>query len=313
MYQITRKFLLPLLVLFTVVQSSAVEAPYTDSTNLVVFGDSGKDNQGQLDVSMAMQEFCTREKCDYGALVGDVVYPTGVKSAKDPILETMFDKYYNPLNIPFIISLGNHDYGKLTLQWKRGYYHKLHAQKNPNYLFPHYYYVHETPEAVIAVLDTTRLMWIRSYTAQRKMVQAAYKRAQETGKWFFVQGHHPYLSNGKHGNAGYYEQFPLPFFASGRIVKKFFDRYVCGKAHFYLAGHDHSLQLMNGVQAGCETQLIVSGSGASSTKLYTRNFVEFESLEMGFFHVSIEAQNVHVKAVNSNAEVMFEKSYTKTR
>jgi hypothetical protein len=70
---------------------------------------------------------------------------------------------------------------------------------------------------------------------------------------------------------------------------------------------------MNGVQAGCETQLIVSGSAASSTKLAPRNFVEFESVEKGFFHVSIEAQNVHVKAVNSKAEVMFEKSFPKTR
>ncbi len=300
-------------LILSIGSAPAIDRSFQDGTNLVVVGDTGKDNEGQASVARAMEDYCTLESCDLGVLVGDVVYQTGVKSLKDPILERMFDKHYNALNIPFLIALGNHDYGKLTLQWKRGYYQTRHMLKNPLFYLPHYYYTYETPHAVIAVLDTTRLMWMRSYYAQKSMVLAAQKRAQESGKWFIVSGHHTYLSNGKHGNAGFYEQFPLPFFASGRVVKKFFDRYVCGRAHFYLAGHDHSLQVMNGSQANCDTQLVVSGAGASATKLFVRNQAQYETTNLGFAHLSLYPSVARLRMVGEDAGVMFETTYLKTR
>ena len=281
------------------------------STGVVFIGDQGKDNEGQHLIAQSMQTFCVFEDCDLGMTAGDNVYHEGVSSPTDPILETRWDKYYNPLNMLFLITLGNHDYGKFSNDWKRGSYQLLHAQKNPLFYFPAYYYSYETEESVFAVIDTTRLMWKKETAQQAQMVQQAYAKAKQLKKWFFVLGHHPYLSNGKHGNAGRYERLAVPYFVSGSNVKRFLDQNVCGKAHFYLSGHDHNLQLIDGNVRGCNTQLILSGSAASTTKLYKRNPVHFESSQLGYFHLAISPEIVSVKAVDQNASVMFTKSFLK--
>lgn len=305
--------ILAVLCLFSITSTTAINFDDSLDTGIILIGDTGKNNDGQLNVSRSIQDFCTTEKCDLGLLAGDNVYPAGVKSATDTILETMFDKYYNPLNIPFLVTLGNHDYGKLTNDWKRGRYQLEHAKKNPAFKLPAFYYIHETQDAVIAVLDTTRLMWRKETFAQRDMLAKAYELAKSKNKWYFVMGHHPYLSNGKHGNAGNYERLPFPFFVSGSNVKKFIQRHICGKAHFYFAGHEHSLQVFDGNIKGCNTQLIVSGTGASASKLMKRNRADFESTELGYFHLGVSAETMRVRAIGQNSQVLFEKNYLRTQ
>lgn len=299
-----------LLLMSTAVTSSISSGGLTE-TGVILIGDTGRDDQGQLDVSRSLSDFCTREKCDLGMLTGDNVYHAGVASPTDTVLERMFDKYYNQLNIRFLVALGNHDYGKLTKDWKRGSYQLLHAKKNPLFHLPSYFYTHETPEAVIAVIDTTRLMWKKDARAMEQMLEAAQKSAQEKKKWYIVMGHHPFLSNGKHGNAGKYDGLSAPYFASGSFVKSFLKKNVCGKAQFYFSGHDHSLQVIDGNIAGCDTQLVVSGSGASGSKLYKKNATQFETNALGYFHVTIRPDSMRLRAVNSKAEVLFEKNYLK--
>lgn len=281
-------------------------------TNVVLIGDSGRNNPGQASVSLAMQELCSREDCNLGILAGDNVYPAGVTSSKDKILETVFDKFYNPLNFPFLIALGNHDYGKYYRSTQRASYQLLHAKRNPSFVIPHFWYTYETAEAVFAVIDTTRMMWAWDITVQANMVKKAHASAKAQNKWFMVVGHHPFLSNGPHGNAGRYSRTPIPYFISGRYVKNFMLANVCGKADFYLAGHDHSLQLIDGKPAGCNTQLIVSGTAASASKLsLNRNRAKFQSLELGFFHLSIQKDAVRVRAFNDKTNLLFEESYNK--
>ena len=301
-------------LLFTTVSSTiAVNFDDSSETGIILIGDTGKDNDGQLNVSNSIQNFCATEKCDLGLMAGDNVYPAGLTSPTDKIMERLFDFYYNPLNIPFLIALGNHDYGKFSNDWKRGAWQLKHAEKNPAFQIPNYYYIHETKDAVIAVIDTSRLMWRKDTFAQRDMLAEAYGRAKSQNKWYFVMGHHPYLSNGKHGNAGNYERLRTPYFISGTNVQKFIERHVCDKAHFYFAGHEHSLQVIDGNVKGCNTQLIVSGTGASATKLFKRNRVDFESLELGYFHLGLTADTLRVRAIGQNSKVMFEKNYIRTK
>lgn len=307
----------PILGVFALLLSSSVFASNSylvngsAETGIVLIGDTGKDNAGQLAVSRSMETLCAQENCNLGMLAGDNVYPVGLSHENDPVLERMFDKYYNPLNIPFLVTLGNHDYGKLSNDWKRGAWQLQHAKKNPNFYIPSYYYIYETDEAVFAVIDTSRLMWRKETFTQGGMVQAAHTLALLKNKWFIVMGHHPYLSNGQHGNAGNYERLPFPYMVSGTNVKAFMKAYVCGKAHFYFAGHEHLLQVFDGNIAGCNTQLVVSGTGASSTKLFKRNASLFETTQLGFFHVSIKSDSVRLRAINKDSEILFEKTYNK--
>jgi tartrate-resistant acid phosphatase type 5 len=281
------------------------------ASEIVLIGDSGKDNQGQASVAEALKQYCTTANCQLGILAGDNIYPEGMSSENDPILERMFDKHYNQLNIPFLIALGNHDYGKLSNDWKRGDWQHLHAKKNPKFVIPHFWYTYESPEAVISVIDTSRLMWRKNTFAQSDMLLKAKEAAEKAGKWFIVVGHHPYLSNGKHGNAGNYERLKVPYFASGSNVQKFLERFVCGKAQFYLSGHDHNLQVFDGKQASCDTHLVISGSAASYTPLMKRNVALYEASALGFFHLSVTRDSVHVKAIDQKLVVQFEKTYTK--
>jgi tartrate-resistant acid phosphatase type 5 len=146
---------------------------------------------------------------------------------------------------------------------------------------PHFYYYHEFDDMVLVVLDTSRLMWNKEAKEQENMLKQAHAKAQ--GKFFVVVAHHPYLSNGQHGNAGGYEDIPiLPSFVSGKFVKRFVDRHVCGRAHLYISGHDHNMQLIDGRIRNCNTIFAVSGAGASTTKLKRRNPALYQSEELGF-------------------------------
>lgn len=282
-------------------------------TDFILIGDTGQDNEGQKMVSQSLHDFCRSEKCDFGVLAGDNVYPSGVRSSQDPILSTLFDKYYNTLNFPFLVALGNHDYGSRLPSWQRGAYQINHFAKNPAFHLPSHFYTQTTKDVVFAVIDTTRLVWRKDEEAQGKMLVAARQEAVSTGKWFMVVGHHPYLSNGSHGNAGKYEGISYPPQISGSHLKAFIEEYVCGKADFYLSGHDHNLQVIDGKIAGCDTQFIVSGSGASTKELGNRNRAVFTSESLGYFHLSVTPQKVRIRAINEKAESLFDTNFVKNK
>jgi len=299
------------LALFSFNYSSLVKASASSETSLILIGDTGKNTPGQKSIAEAIKTHCELETCDLGILAGDNVYPAGVSSAKDRILEILFDQYYNPINIPFLVALGNHDYGKLSLSSRKASYQLQHAKRNPLFILPNYWYVKETPEAIFTVIDTTRLMWRRDRKIQSELVEKAYLKSLESKKWFFVVGHHPYLSNGTHGNAGRYENARFPYFLSGKYVKKFVEQNICGKAQFYLSGHDHSLQIIDGSNKNCDTIQIVSGSAAESTKLFDRNPALFQFLDLGYFQLNITHENVKIRALNKNNEVVYSENFSR--
>ncbi len=281
------------------------------STDVVLVGDTGRDTRSQADVAMAMARVCAEEACDLGMLAGDNVYPAGVSSEDDRVMERMFDKHYNRLGLPFLVALGNHDYGTLYNRWDRGEFQRRHSTRNPLFVLPHFWHVRETAQAVFAIVDTSRMMWKNSLEPQARMVREAHALARASGKWLVVLGHHPYLSNGDHGNAGNYEGASFPDFVSGKHVKAFFRDHVCGKADFYLAGHDHGLQVLEGGQAGCDTLLVVSGGGSEAEPLRPRNRALFGAGKLGFFHLSFTAEQARVRAFDETAAPLYEGVFTK--
>ena len=121
--------ILVVLLFISVSSTVAVNIDHSSETGIILIGDTGKDNDGQFNVSTSIQNFCATEKCDLGLMAGDNVYPAGLTSPDDKIMERLFDFYYNPINIPFLIALGNHDYGKFSNDWKRGAWQLKHAEK----------------------------------------------------------------------------------------------------------------------------------------------------------------------------------------
>ncbi len=296
------------------------------AAHFVLLGDAGKDSPAQAEVARAIDKFCRAQTCDAGLLLGDNLYPTGMDSADDPRMDAAFTKHYSPLAFNFMVSLGNHDYGKRGDDWKKAEFSLAYSRRTPQYYLPATYYIKETDLAVIAVLDTNRIFWNseREIDDQAQMLIEARVRAKQSGKWLIIFGHHPFYSNSKHGNAGDYDRIrskmkvvtdmiPLLKATSGAHIKKFFERYVCGVADFYISGHDHSLQVFDGSQiqrGACNTQFLVSGSGGSASKGNdpSRNPTVFAHYDIGFMYFVLSEKQAEVQVIDSAGNRLFQQS-----
>ena len=131
------------------------------------------------------------------------------------------------------------------------------------------------------------------------------------GSWRIAYGHHPYLSNGPHGNAGTYEGIPLIPYVSGQEIKDFMDSYVCGSVDLYLCGHDHSRQWLSDTCGG-STSLMVSGAGAKTSDLEGGNPVHFEDVSNeGFVWFEIQGNTMTVQWWNKNGTMDYQGTITK--
>jgi hypothetical protein len=222
----------------------------------IALGDAGKGNEDQRRVAVAMRELCAQRGCDFVLMLGDNIYDAGVDSVTDSQWQTKFEEPYRDIDLPFYVALGNHDYGgKLIIdapgignEWDRGKIEVDYSQVSTKWNMPDTHYTFTWNHVGFVVLDTNAIMWGNTvYGDQAAWLPQAMMDV--AGKdWLFVAGHHPYRSNGTHGNAGDYDApellgipvpNPLPI-QNGDAVKDFFDDHVCGLGQVYFSGHDHS-------------------------------------------------------------------------
>ncbi|MEC7750114.1 MAG: metallophosphoesterase [Myxococcota bacterium] len=271
--------------------------PAERMVRFIAIGDTGTGSPTQRAVGQAIGDVCEdRGGCDFGILLGDNIYNTGAESADDDIFRTHFAEPYGHLNFRFFASLGNHDLGGeglgLDLDFNKATYQIQYSERNEQWIMPAEYYVldlnqvgippAESPLWMVA-LNTTDIFFSRGDDQARDLPNWLAQAPENT--WTVAFGHHPYISNGPHGNAGRYDTgrfpFPLPIVA-GEAVKDFFDDHICGRVDLYLAGHDHSRQDLH---ATCGTEFLVSGAGAKTTDVVDRNPVYYQSDEVGFLLV----------------------------
>jgi hypothetical protein len=108
--------------------------------------------------------------------------------------------------------------------------------------------------------------------------------ANATTLWKIVFGHHPFLSNGPHGNAGDYDGVA----GGGEDMEILVNSYMCGQVDLYLSGHDHNMQWLQSPCTG--TEFIVSGAGQSTYPLVGSNPAIFETdTTTGFVWIEIDS------------------------
>ncbi len=265
----------------------------TEMMRFVAIGDQGTGSDMQIKVGLAMDTVCkSLGGCDFGLLLGDNVYDTGVSSADDILFMTTFEIPYGGLGFPFYAVLGNHDLGGDGLGVDRDQnkadYQIGYSDLNPLWIMPSRYYEFSKGPLHFVALDTTKIFFGDDDDQRRDVPQLI---ANAAGRWKIAFGHHPYYSNGKHGNAGEYDNVPFIPIANGENVRSFVEDRICGQVDFYICGHDHSRQdLIPDCQG---TQFIVSGAGAKTTELGGSNGAHFESDVEGF--LLIEATNTVFK------------------
>jgi len=154
-------------------------------------------------------------------------------------------------------------------------------------------------------LDPKVLAYAASETKEQGVALTQW-RSSSTRRWRMVVGHHPYVSNGAHGNAGSYdgtgtlEGSGLP---DGTVLKDFLETYVLqAGAHVFASGHDHNLMdLGEQVPAGRSrgTQMLLSGAGSKISARRTPAEAQNQSLYEVECHgfVVVEASNQALRLV----------------
>lgn len=274
----------------------------------VALGDTGTGSADQAKVGNAISAFCKSRGCDFVQLLGDNLYESGASSVDDPIWQSNFEIPYAAIDLDFYAVLGNHDYGAkgLGTDFPKGKNEIDYTSKSKKWKMPSAYYRHAPPAGgglvEIFALDTNMAMFGRD-SDQRAAVSGWL--GASTAPWKIAVGHHPYKSNGSHGNAGSYDAMlgiSLPPM-NGQGVKSYLEGAICGKVDLYISGHDHSRQWLNETCKG--TELAVSGAGAKATELGGKNPALFESLGLGFLYVVVEEKKLTAEFVDENGAIDF--------
>jgi tartrate-resistant acid phosphatase type 5 len=228
----------------------------------IAMGDTGEGNQNQYDVAAVVESVCADQGCDFVLLLGDNIYDTGVTALDDVQWQEKFELPYANLDMPFYAVLGNHDYGNLSPDGERADFQVAYTDVSEKWRMPARHYSHSMHNVDFFALDTQSMMFPEAladeFDAQETWLEE--QLAGESEGWRIVYGHHPYISNGRHGNAGNYDGFPPKFDISGIRLKDRFESTVCGAADLYLCGHDHDREWLEQTCDG--TQFIVTGAGA---------------------------------------------------
>jgi hypothetical protein len=277
----------------------------------VAMGDTGKGTPQQTSVAQAVKRKCDADGCDFVILLGDNIYDSGVIGVDDPQWQEKFEIPYQAIELPFYAVLGNHDYGSLGLglEFVKGPFEVAYTNKSKKWKMPGTHYTFQAGPVGFVALDTNSILWANTdHGVQSTWYAGAV--AQLTTTWKIAIGHHPYLSNGTHGNAGTYTDLTGILFPQqlGVDVKDFVETRVCGTVDVYLSGHDHSRQWLHPT---CGVELLVSGTGAEGTALASRNPSYWESASLGFLYMVIRGKELRGQFVNATGAVDFERVITK--
>lgn len=287
-------------------------APAPKVVRFVAMGDGGEGNEAQYLVAHAVADVCVADGCDFVLYLGDNFYDSGVDGLDDPQWQDKFEMPYaelTDLGVPFYVVLGNHDYGAdgLGIEPWRGAVQVDYSAISATWNMPDEYYAFVREHVTFIGLDTNAIFWGAGLDAQQDWVDETLAAASTP--WRIVFGHHPYVSNGRHGNAGNYEGLPswVPI-ASGVNVRRFFEESLCdGPVDVYIAGHDHNRQWL---PITCGIQHFVSGAAAKTTGLEGRgNLAAFEDdASTGFLYVEIRDDLLIGRFYDQSGALQFEQA-----
>jgi tartrate-resistant acid phosphatase type 5 len=285
--------------------------PSEAAVRFVALGDAGTGSADQHENAKAIARVCAAKGCDLALYLGDNFYNNGLTGPYDVQLVSKFEKPYAELDIPFYAILGNHDYGDPPVDAWKPYFEIAYSYRSAKWKMPSHFYRFAKENVEFFALDTQGVMLGISHKRQTEWLRDAL--AGSDAQWKIVLGHHPYVSNGEHGNAGNYEgcSKDCPDEVSGRQVKLLVEASVCGRADVYFSGHDHNLQWL---KPRCGTEFIVSGAGSKIEPFRGRdgNPVYWASeAHVGFMWVEIDGKRLTGEYYDKAGELLFTRSFTK--
>lgn len=315
-------------------------------SGFIAMADFGTGTDAEYRLGQALVKLCQEKRCDFVVGLGNNIEPKGIVGTNDGQLKDKFDKPFADLNIPFYLVLGDRDtlgvagndgvlniYGDAQVDYAR-----WRRKPTLRWQMPARYYrinvplpdMDQQPLADIYALDTTLLVNSLDKLSRYKLhemyqQQGAWLDNQQSlshAQWQIAFAHHAYLSNGKHGDAGKYDNkgvlgnSELSKRISGGYVKEFVEEHICKKVDLYLAAHDNTLQYLKPTERCGDTEFVVSGAGAKSASIKGKglhpNYWQMGDAH-GFFYIEMIAQRMTIAAYtvneqSSEAELQFERT-----
>ncbi len=277
----------------------------------IAMGDTGEGNQAQLDVATVIEQVCAEQGCDFVLLLGDNIYDTGVTALGDVQWQDKFEIPYEGLDLPFYAVLGNHDYA-LTTNQESADFQVEYSKVSDKWVMPARHYAHRHANVEFLALDTQAMNFpttlVDEFEAQERWMEE--RLGTPADGWRIVYGHHPYISNGEHGNAGAFDNFPSEFDISGIRLKERFEATVCGAADLYVCGHDHDREWL---EQRCDgTRFIVSGAGSKLREFDDAQPVHFgDATTEGFAWFQIDDDELTVQFWDRTGAMNYEGGWTR--
>jgi acid phosphatase len=289
------------LVAGRLVQANLQAAPAPGGLNFLIFGDWGRQGeQDQVEVAAQLAAAAQDIGAKFVISVGDNFYENGVASVSDPHWRASFEDVYRqaPLQIPWHVILGNHDYhGNCDAQLA---YHDT----NPRWNMPARYYLqsHQIEDGATAdffYIDTSPM--VKSYytmpeTREQVATQDVPRQlewlkaalAASAARWKIVIGHHPIYSGGEHGDTPELIENVLPLLLQHGVQA-------------YFNGHDHDLQhLMAG-----EVNLFDTGAGSQFRATRETTHTKWAKACSGFTAVNLQGDQMNVRMIDKFGAVIY--------
>jgi len=258
-----------------------INSSKSSSSTYVVLGDTGTGNQNQHNVASSIINYCNEQKdCKAAFIVGDIIYPDGVKDVNDPQFNSKFEKPYQNINLPIYIILGNHDYRGCVQCYIK------YSEKSSKWKMPSTYYKESFGNITFYAIDTENFN-----NDQQKWLEK--KLETDTSRWKIVLGHKPLKSYevGKEND-------------SWNGINKL-KEIICTNTNFYISGHSHILEDV-GVIDNCKVRQLISGGGGASTRKVTKPYPGiFYHEGHGFIALKIENNNIQTDYVDTNGDSLY--------
>ena len=249
--------------------------------NLLAMGDWGYNGPGQRMVAATMKSYIqsTGRRFDAMLLAGDNFY-VPLENVFDAKWRTMFEDLYDKsvFDFPFYPALGNHDY-----QQNRYLIELAYSKANPDsrWKMPARWYRVELPSekdplVSVLVLDSDLpLLGEVEWNRELKWIKDELAKPRP-GKWLIAIAHHPFISNGDHGDNGPLQKAWGPLFDRAGL-------------DIYLCGHDHDIQHLEigGPLARRPSLMLVGGGGATTRPMRVDRRGPFSKAAHGFAHLTI--------------------------
>ncbi|MEO1272057.1 MAG: metallophosphoesterase, partial [Myxococcota bacterium] len=217
-------------------------------------------------------------------------------SRLDEPYATLHDRHGKRMTL--YATLGNHDLGGSGWDETRVAHYVAYGRSRDWLHVPQAFWETQVGMVHLVGLHTSPLAYWGAEAdleAQGAMVKQVL--ATSSARWIVALGHHPYRSNGQHGNAGQYEGVPGDGFMVGGRFRAWVEEHLCGGVDVYMAGHEHNRQWLSPVadvpawppwlssseRYPCRTRFGISGAGAKTTPLVDRgNPLDFGADTPGF-------------------------------